>query len=353
MRYERDNIRRLHAYVPGEQPQRQRTVKLNTNENPYPPPGAVLEAIRRVDADRLRRYPPPRADGFREIAGRVHGVAPEQIIATNGGDELLRLAITVFCEPGGTSGGLGVAEPSYSLYPILAAIHDAPMTGVPLGEDFELPEDFADRLNEAGCRLAMVVSPHAPSGRLEPIDRLRALADRFSGVVLIDEAYVDFAAADAMALVREGRENVLLLRSMSKGYSLAGLRFGYGIGHADLIAALDKARDSYNVDVLAQAGAAAALEHRVEAQTTWQHVVEQRGHIADELTRRGWRVLPSQANFLFAAPPAEGPSAREIHEMLKQQAIFVRYFDQERVDDKLRITVGTPEENRTLLEALP
>ena len=358
MGYERANITRLHPYVPGEQPQTDRPIKLNTNENPYPPDDAVVDAIRAVSPEQLRRYPPPRADGFREAASHAHGVAPEQIIATNGGDELLRLAITVFCEPGRGAdqpnrGGLGMAEPSYSLYPILAAIHDTPVARVPLGDDFALPEDFADRLNDAGCNLAMVVNPHAPSGRLEPVERLRAIAERFQGVLLVDEAYVDFAEWDALPLLRDGtRDNVLLLRSMSKGYSLAGLRFGYGMGHPDLITALDKARDSYNVDVLAQAAAAAALEHRERIAQSWQKVVAERQRVADRLRAMGWSVLPSHSNFLLATPPTAGPNAAQLHEMLKTRGIFVRYFDQERINDKLRLTVGTPEQNDALLDAL-
>ncbi|MFW6058847.1 MAG: histidinol-phosphate transaminase [Phycisphaeraceae bacterium] len=359
MGYERDNIRQLHAYVPGEQPQTTDVVKLNTNENPYPPPPAVVEAVRAVTADQLRRYPPPRADRFREAAAHAHGLAPEQVIATHGGDELLRLAITVFCAPLRSdatpprTGGLGIADPSYSLYPILAAIHDTPLRTIALDENFALPADFAERLNDAGCRLAMIVNPHAPSGRLEPIETLRAIAQKFNGVVLIDEAYVDFAERDALPLITNGEfDNVLLLRSMSKGYSLAGLRLGYGIGHPDLITALDKARDSYNLNIVAQTAAAAALAHRDTVRESWRKVVAERRRITDALAGMGWSILPSQSNFILATPPAAGPSARQLHESLKQQAIFVRYFDQERLDDRLRITIGTPEQNDALLNGI-
>ncbi|HEX7010032.1 MAG TPA: histidinol-phosphate transaminase [Phycisphaeraceae bacterium] len=357
MPYERSNIQRLEAYAPGEQPQTQQVVKLNTNENPYPPAPQVLEAIRQVSAESLRRYPPPRADRFRQTAARVHGLTPQQVIATNGGDELLRLAVTVFCEPaspGQTRGGVGTAEPSYSLYPVLAAIHNTPLTRVPLREDFSLPEDFADRLNDAGCRLAFIVNPHAPSGRLQPLEELERIARRFKGVLLIDEAYVDFARRDALPLLdpASGIDNVLILRSLSKGYSLAGLRFGYGLGHPDLIAALDKARDSYNTDVLAQAAAVAALEHRQHAQATWRQVIAQRDRLTESLRQQGWSVYPSQTNFLLAAPPPSGPDARSLYESLKARGIFVRYFDQDRLRDKLRITIGTPEQNDALIEAL-
>lgn len=368
MAYERDNIRELEAYAPGEQPQQQRVVKLNTNENPYPPNQMVLDAVARVSAEQLRRYPPPSAVSFRQIAGGVHGLHPDQIIATNGGDELLRLAITVFCEPSPTGpGGLGIAEPSYSLYPVLAKTHNTSVTRVELNDDFSLPDNFADALNDAGCRLAMIVNPHAPSGRLQPLEQIKAIARAFNGVLLVDEAYVDFAESSSVALLDEsaGLDNVLLLRTLSKGYSLAGLRFGYGMGHHGVIAAMHKARDSYNVDILAQAAACAALESRAEAAKTWEAVIAERARMAGELTSRGFFVYPSQSNFVLAVPggaakagseaanhPSAKISAASIYETLKQQAIFVRYFSQARLADKLRITIGTPQENDALLEAI-
>lgn len=356
MAYERANIQRLAAYVPGEQPQATRLVKLNTNENPYPPCQAVLDAIRSVSAESLRRYPPPTAAAFRQTAARVHGLAPENVIATNGGDELLRLAVTVFCDPrcddGKTrAGALGVAEPSYSLYPVLADIHDTPVVRVPLNEDFSLPDDTAERLNAAGCTLAMLVNPHAPSGRLTSLDQLEAIARGFRGVLLIDEAYVDFATQDAIPLVRMGLPNVLLLRTLSKGYSLAGLRFGYGLGHAALIAALDKARDSYNTDVLSQAAARAALENRDVAAESWRKVIAERDRLTARLRELGFTVPDSQTNFVLATAPAHA-DARTLYESLKQRDIFVRYFDLDRLRDKLRITIGTPEQNDELLTAL-
>ncbi len=351
MSYERDNIRKLQAYTPGEQPQTGSVVKLNTNENPYPPAPQVLNAIANVSAELLRRYPPPAASGFRAAAAKVHGVTPEQVLATNGGDELLRLAITVFCEPGG--GGLGETAPTYSLYDVLAEIHDTSVTRVPLLEDWSVPDDFADRLNDAGCRLAIVVNPHAPSGRLEPVARLEKFARSFAGVLMIDEAYVDFAAGSALPLLEPSRrlDNVLILRTLSKGYSLAGLRFGYGLGHPDLIAALHKARDSYNVDILAQAAATAALEAREAALANCKAVVTERQRLIAELVRRGYTIPPSSSNFLLATPP-RSCDAGQLYQSLKDRAIFVRYFNQDRLRDKLRITVGTPAQDNALLEAL-
>ncbi len=384
MDFARPTIDCLTAYTPGEQPAAgSRVVKLNTNENPYPPADAVMEAVRGVTPEELRRYPPPDAAGFLRVAGELHGLSPEYVIATNGGDELLRLAVTVFCQPtaqrlgqrGGSGasrlrgvgsgarpdatlpageGGLGVAEPSYSLYPVLAAIHDTPLTPVDLNDDFSLPADLAARWNDAGCRLAFLVNPHAPSGRVQPVTELASLAEAFRGVLLIDEAYIDFAAddADALPLLREGRENVLVLRSLSKGYSLAGLRFGYGMGHPSLIAALHKARDSYNVDAVAQRAATAALQSREVARRTWEAVRQSRAWLAEAVTSRGWSVLPSGSNFLLARPPGDSGRARGLYETLKREGILVRWFDQPRLRDRLRISVGTPADHEALLDAL-
>jgi len=358
--YERDNILHLSAYQPGEQPQVAGVVKLNTNENPYPPPKAVLEAIHSVSADSLRRYPPPTANAFRQMAAQVHGLSPDQVIATNGGDELLRLSITVFCEPrcSGCSnkdikpaGGVGITDPTYSLYPVLAAIHPTPVTRVSLTDEFALPDNLGDRFNQAGCCLALIVNPHAPSGRLQPLDQLEKLARQFQGVVLIDEAYVDFACQDALGLLYpdRGLNNVLILRTLSKGYSLAGIRFGYGLGHRDLITALDKARDSYNTDILSQTAALAALTHRDAAMQACQKVIQERDRLGQQLAERRFKVYPSQTNFLLVSPRLDAGS---IYESLKAKHVYVRYFDQPGLQDKLRITVGTPEQNDALLAAL-
>jgi histidinol-phosphate aminotransferase len=358
----RPNIQSLAAYTPGEQPAGQPVTKLNTNESPYPVSPKAMQTLRETAAESLRVYPPPLAQPFRAAAAEVHGVRPEQVIATNGGDELLRLLITCYCTPGGPAGpgGLGVTVPSYSLYPVLAAIHDTPVCEVSRDEAFGLPEELAERWNDAGCTLAMLVNPHAPTGRRETPDTLRKLADAFDGLLMIDEAYVDFAEQDALPLVREGLGNVLLLRSMSKGYGLAGLRFGYGLGPGHVIAALDKARDSYNTDIVSQRVATAALRDQDYARGVWQKVIEARSALTAALRERGFAVLDSQTNFVLATPPeaertaasADKPQAEAIYRALKDRRILVRYFDHPRLDDKLRITIGTPEQNALLLDAL-
>lgn len=359
MSYERSNIRRMEGYTWGEQPSQQQVIKLNTNENPYPATAAVAAALRGIQVESLRRYPQPFANGFRDVAAQVHGVSRDNIMATNGGDELLRLAITTFVDAGDI---LGMAEPSYSLYPVLAAVQGCQVARIPLTEDWSLPQDFAARLNAEGAKLAFVVNPHAPSGKLLPVSRLRQLASEFKGVLVIDEAYADFVDPkqeyNAVPLVQEF-DNVLLLRTMSKGYSLAGLRFAYGIASASLLEPmLYKTRDSYNTDFLSQTLAQAALASRDEASVGWQLVREERARVTGELTRLGFSVMPSQSNFVLAAVPAQANAAeaealaKSLYQRLKGDAILIRYFEQARLRDKLRITIGTADENTQLLSCL-
>lgn len=349
----RENIQRLDPYTPGEQLDTSVVTKLNTNENPYPPSPRVMQAVAELPAEKLRVYPPPLAQPFREAAAELHGVASANIIATNGGDELLRLILTCYCEPSGVrgAGGISVTDPTYSLYPVLAAIQDTPVISVDRQANFTMADDTISKWNDAGCRVGMIVNPHAPTGRFESADVLKVLAEKFNGLLLIDEAYVDFAPADAVALVREGVQNVILLRSLSKGYSLAGLRFGYGIAHADIITTLDKARDSYNTDALSQAAAVAAITDQAYAKETWAKVIEQRGRLSAELRQRSFTVLDSHSNFLLVTPPDKWPAAR-LYADLKACNLLVRYFDAPRLDDKLRITVGTEPQVTNLVETL-
>jgi histidinol-phosphate aminotransferase len=352
MAYERDNIARMDGYVPGAQPLERTATKLNTNENPYPPSAAVLAEAGRIDAEALRRYPPPTADGLRQAIAAAHGVGLEQVIAVNGGDELLRLAITTFVEPGRA---IGVVEPSYSLYPVLAQIHGSPLCEVAASEDWSLPVDLAARWQAADAALGFVVNPHAPSGRLASAAQIAALAQAFEGVLVLDEAYVDFVDPahqhDLVSLLASA-DNVLLLRSLSKGYSLAGLRVGYGLGAASLIAPmLTKTRDSYNVDVIAQRLAQVAIEHRDEAANGWRLVREERARLTARLRALGCELPDSETNFVLARLP-QRVDAGVIQRTLAERGVIVRYFDAPRLNDCLRITIGTPEQDDRLLAEL-
>ena len=354
MAYERANIRRMAGYTWGEQPQDPDTCKLNTNENPYPPAPGVAAALSGFDAAGLRTYPQPTAAPLRAKVAEHHKLATENTLITHGGDEALRLAVTTFVEPGSP---LGCANPSYSLYPVLADIQNAPVLQVDYGEDWTLPADFAKRANAAGARLTCVVNPHAPSGRLMSTEDCARLATELDGVLLLDEAYADFIdpelGYDSAPLVK-AHDNLLILRSFSKGYGLAGLRLGYLIGQEALIdPLLTKTRDSYNIDAISQRLGLAALKDQDYAKGTWRRVREERSRLSDELARRGLSCPPSQANFLLAQVPAGAKrTAKALYEGLKAQGILVRHFDTPRLGGCLRISIGTPAQNRRLIEAL-
>lgn len=354
MSYERAYLKAMQGYAPGHQPDAT-AVKLNTNENPCPPGAAVAHALRSFPLELLRRYPDPLAGAFRASAARLHRLAPANVIATNGGDELLRLALTTFLDPGKP---LGLLTPSYSLYSVLAAIHGSPLASVPLGEDWSVPDDAAERWNAAGVPLAILTNPHAPSGTLASAAELQKLARNFRGVLLVDEAYVDFVDPEIgheTAAMVDACPNVLLLRTLSKGYSLAGLRLGYGLGAAELIdPMLSKTKDSYNVDAIAQALGTAALDDAGSAARSWEAVRRERRALDLALTAMGFACPPSQANFLLATVPAGGrwQGAENVYRALMARGIFVRWFDEEGLRDRLRISIGTPEQNRQLVEAL-
>jgi histidinol-phosphate aminotransferase len=352
MTYERAAIQRMHGYVPGKQPANPDTLKLNTNENPYPPSPAVFEVLRSISAESLRKYPEPMAQEFRDEAAHLHGVSPEQIVAVNGGDELLRMVITTFVDPGQP---IGVLAPSYSLYPVLAAINASPVVSVQATADFGVPSEFAARMNEAGVNLSLLVNPHAPSGHLLSRAQIADIASELNGVLLVDEAYIDFVdpelGHDLMPLL-ETHDNVLMLRTLSKGYSLAGLRYGYGIGSKGLIAPLlTKTRDSYNVDAIAQRVATAALRDQNHARDSWERVRSERGRLHAALRELGFHAPTSQSNFLLATVP-QGKVALELQRGLEARGLLVRYFAEPRLDNCLRITIGTPEQNNRLLAAL-
>jgi len=358
MTFERRNIKNMAGYVPGEQPQQSDVLKLNTNENPYPASPQVQQSLSAIDVEQLRRYPSPMADQFRQLAAATFSTSAkkpltaENIVPTNGGDELLRLAITTFVDSGDS---IAYAEPGYSLYPVLAAIQDCQCHPIALTETWSLPENFADQLNRSGAKLAFLINPHAPTGLLCSVQRIAQIARSFSGVLVVDEAYVDFVdpelGYDLVALVNE-LDNLLILRTLSKGYSLAGIRFGYGIGSLGVTQAmLYKTRDSYNTDYVAQQIASASLQSIDYARITWDKIRQQRQRLYEELAGLGLISLPSQANFLLTTVP--GPiGAKSLHQRLKQLGVLVRYFDQDRLRDKIRITVGSAQDNDRLLQCL-
>ena len=344
MNYVRPSVRELTAYAPGEQPKVEGLIKLNTNENPYPPSPAVAHVLRECAAESLRLYPDPLCRDLRERIAEQAGCAAENVFVGNGSDEVLRLCARAFTPPGGAVASF---EPSYSLYPVLAAAEELAFRTVPLGEGFgwtEPPDDL-------DASLFFLANPNAPTGTFYPLERIAGFCGRFRGVVLLDEAYVDFAGGrDGLALAKE-RPNVLVCRTMSKSYSLAGLRLGWAIGSAGLVGALYKLKDSYNVDRLAQAIARAALGDEPWMRDNARRIVATRERVAADLEKRGFRVVPSAANFLFVEPPP-GRSAADLFAALRARKILVRYFPGGRTDNYLRVTIGTDVQMDAFLAAV-
>ena len=340
----RDSVRQMHGYIPGEQPGiNERVVKLNTNENPFKPSEKVMAAIRGIDGELLRRYPNPTADEFRNAAAKVHGITPAMIIAGNGSDDILTIATRTFLKAGEI---LAAPDPTYSLYPVLCQLQDAKFVAVTWEKDYALP---VDALIASGAQAIYLANPNAPTGTMIPPGKIAQLAGAFKGLVLIDEAYADFAEENCLSLVKE-HVNVVVTRTFSKGYSLAGLRFGYAIAQPHVINEMMKVKDSYNCDVISIVAATAAILDQEYARACWKHVKDERSRVTDELADMHWKVLPSHANFVLAAAP-DG-RAKEAYQSLKSQGILVRYFDKPGLSDKLRITIGTSQENNALLAGI-
>lgn len=344
MTYFRPNINAMSGYVPGEQPPPgTKVIKLNTNENPYPPSPEALKVLRELEGELLRRYPDPMAGAFREAASHVLGVPADWVLVGNGSDDLLTMIIRACSEPGQR---VVYPMPTYVLYRTLAQIQGAEFVEVPYHEDYTLP---VERLIEERGAVTFVASPNSPSGTVASVEQLEKLAAQLSGVLVIDEAYVDFAESDALELVKK-LDNAIILRTLSKGYSLAGLRLGFGVANPALLEGLIKVKDSYNVDAIACAVGAAAIADRTHKTANAQKIKTSRAQMADSLQELGFYVLPSQANFLLAQSPVG--NAESLYKSLKERGILVRYFNQPRLTDKLRITVGTPEQNETLIKVL-
>lgn len=342
MSYFRDNIERAAGYVPGFQPAATDVVKLNTNENPYPPSPEVMKTLAAMQGEQLRRYPDPLGQIFRDAAAQINGVASDNIMCCNGGDDLLTMAIRAFCDEGRP---VAYPVPTYSLYPILANLQNCQAIEVPFDDEFNLPAKLA----KTGAALTIVCNPNAPTGTWISVEELASLATELSGVLLIDEAYVDFAESHCAQLAAE-RDNVIVLRSLSKGYSLAGLRFGYAIADKDLIAGLLKVKDSYNVDAVAIALATAAVKDQDYFAENLAKVKRDRQTLTEGLRKLGFEVGDSCSNFVLAR--TKDGSAAGIYEQLAQRNIYVRFFDTPDLSDKLRISVGTKAENEKLLAAL-
>lgn len=339
-------VKDLVPYVPGEQPKLTRLVKLNTNENPYGPSPKALEAMRAEVGDTLRLYPDPNSDLLKQAVARYYDVQPEQVFLGNGSDEVLAHIFHGLFQHGAP---LLFPDISYSFYPVYCGLYGIPYEAVALDEQFQI--DIADyRKANAGI---IFPNPNAPTGCLLALDAIEQLLQaNTESVVVVDEAYIDFGGETAISLV-DRYPNLLVTQTLSKSRSLAGLRVGLAVGHPDLIEALERIKNSFNsypLDRIAIVGAAAAFDDREYFEDTCSKVIASREKLVGELVARGFEVLPSAANFIFARHPQQ--DAAGLAAKLREQGVIVRHFKQERIAQFLRITIGTEEQNQALLDAL-
>jgi histidinol-phosphate aminotransferase len=334
--YFRPNITAMTGYVPGEQPRGDKVIKLNTNENPYPCSPKVKAAIGRVVQAGLQKYPDPLATAFRIRAGELFGFDPDWILCGNGSDELLTMITRAFVDSGDV---VRFANPGYILYRTLAEIQGAAVDVVNFSTDWSLGDAFiksADRL-----KLAFLANPNSPSGTMVPPARVAALADALPCPLVVDEAYVDFADTNCLALVRDN-EKILVLRTLSKSYALAGLRFGFLVAQPQMIEQLRKVKDSYNCDALSIAGATAAIDDQAWLAETRSAILATRQRMTAALGKLGFASVPSQSNFVWNPHPSL--PVEPLYQQLKASGVLVRYMNYGGWGDGLRISVGTDEQ---------
>jgi histidinol-phosphate aminotransferase len=343
--YFRANIDAMTGYVPGEQPRDDGYVKLNTNENPYPASPRVKAALKRAVNASLRLYPEPMSDTLRATAAKVYGVRPTNVIAGNGSDELLSIVMRCFV---GAQDRVAFPVPTYSLYDTLVEIQDGVSARIDFPANFSLPTSLA----EQNAALTFLCNPNAPSGTHVGPGEIERLARAVKGVLVVDEAYVDFAESEgASSIPLIGRlPNLIVLRTFSKSFSLAGMRIGLAFADEKIIAGMMKVKDSYNLNRLSMIAATAALEDMAWMQRNVRRIQRSRRKLTSALRRLGYDVYSSHANFVLARKP--GKNLKTVYEELKRRKILVRYFDVPGLQDCLRITVGTPKEIQALLKEL-
>ncbi|MBP1996380.1 histidinol-phosphate transaminase [Paenibacillus eucommiae] len=344
------HIEQLSTYVLGEHPPDGSSVlKLNQNESPYPPAQLVLETLRTIGEESIRRYPDTACGELRAALSHRHNVKEEQVFCGNGSSEIISLIIKVFVGPGRC---IAIPDPSFSLYHSVAASYQAASIRIPLRDDYTIDTDLLIR-SEAD--VLVLVNPNAPTGRLLPLVEVEQIVSQFRGLVVIDEAYMDFATPGSSALPLAQRyENVLILRTFSKAYALCGARVGYCIARKQLISALEKGKDIYNINAISQRLAEAALRAQTYTDRTIAATKLTRDAFSAELEQLEFEVLPSHTNFVLCTPPS-GPekyTARELYQELIKRNIYVRHFEHPRLSDKLRISIGTDEEMRLVTTAL-
>lgn len=336
------SVKKLNAYVPGEQVSDQDIIKLNTNENPYLPSPDVQDILSMIDISKLSRYPDPDCIELRKVIAGLHNCNLNQVFVGNGSDEILSLSIRAYLEK---DESLGYLNPSYSLYPILADIENINKIPIILNDSFTWDGKYNDKI-----KLLILANPNAPTGISLPNDQIINLLDNFKGILLIDEAYADFSDKNFLHLIKD-YPNVIISRSLSKSYSLAGIRCGYCLGDKDLIEALYKIKDSYNIDYITQEIARVAILDQNTMQANVQAIKETRAILNEKLVEFGFNVFPSDANFIWFKPV--GITAAFLFEKLRKKNIILRYFNNSNLTkDFLRVTVGTAPEVFKLIDAI-
>ncbi len=349
-RYWNSLVAKLDPYVPGEQPRIQNLIKLNTNEHPYGPSPKVIQAIQAHTNDSLRLYPDPTALELRQAIGKRFHLTSEQVFVGNGSDEVLAHVFHALLKQ---EAPVMFPDITYSFYPVYCGLYEIKFKAVPLDNDLKIRvEDYLHLDGQRQVGGIIFPNPNAPTGLAHALDVVeKIIAANQDVVVVVDEAYVDFGAQSAVSLI-DKYPNLLVVHTLSKSRSLAGLRVGYAMGHAELIQGLDRVKNSFNsypLDRLALVGATAAIEDQPYFEKTRDAVVRTRGVMTNGLEQLGFQVLPSAANFIFAKHPAR--DGAELAAALREKNIIVRHFKKERIDQYLRITVGTDDECLKLLDA--
>jgi len=345
-KYWSDFVKNIEPYVPGEQPRDRQYIKLNTNENPYPPSPLVLEAVRRAADESLRLYPDPTCDELRDTVAQYFGLKKSQVFIGNGSDELLAFSFMAFFKD---RKPILFPDITYSFYPVYCNLFNIEYSLIPLDDEFFIPVDMFCTENGG----IVIPNPNAPTSRLLPVDSIRRILDaNAETVVIIDEAYIDFGGESAVKLIG-AYPNLMVIQTLSKSRSLAGLRVGFALGNEELVEGLDRVKNSinsYTIDRIALAGASAAMKDEAYFRETRQKVMDTRERTAAQLVKMGFKVLDSGANFIFVSHPLF--KADELFKGLRENGILVRYFNKPRIDNYLRVSIGSDAEMDGFLKAI-
>ncbi len=343
MNFARASIASMTGYVPGVQPDpREEYIKLNSNENPFPPSPKVKNVLRSLAYEDLRLYPDPLSGELRQKIGKLYDVSADQVICGNGSDDILNIIVRTFAQPGEA---VGFHVPTFPLYRILGVIHGAQVISLPMVEPFDRPPMPPD-----GVKVFFLPNPNSPVGFGFSANLVAQMAAKIKGILVVDEAYAEFAGENALALLRH-YENIIIVRTVSKSYSLAGVRLGYAIAQEKMVAEMMKVKDPFNVTRLTQAIVAAALDDQEYLQKNISAIIQTREWFTKKASSLGYRIIPSQANFIFPEPPQKGRGKKFYHALFRER-VLTRYYDEEGLRDGVRMTIGPQQEMEQVLRVM-